>query len=926
MPEPLAKTFDPGAAEKQWYTYWEDRGFFKSTPNPNKMAFTITIPPPNVTGELHMGHAIQHAIHDMVIRWKRMQGFETLCLPGTDHAGIATQMKVEQELSQTEGKSRYDLGREALVERVWQWKERYGSAIYDQLRKLGCSYDWERARFTLDEGYVKAVLQAFEHFHERGWIYRGCRMINWCPKCRTVISDLETEELELQGHLWHISYSGADGGPDVVVATTRPETMLGDSGVAVHPDDKRWKEAVGKSVTLPLMERLIRIVADEYADPEMGSGAVKVTPSHDPNDYEVGERHGLEQIQVIDFDGAMTSAAGDFAGMERFACRDAVIEALKKQGRLRKVEDHVHAVPHHDKCGTVIEPLPMEQWFMKMEALAERTVPLLESKEIVYYPDRFRRYGVEWLQSIRDWALSRQIWWGHRIPAWYCVACSKDGLIPLEDRPHKEALFEGTFRVSVEKGAQAIVNVNKPASCPECGGSDLVQDPDVLDTWFSSALWPFATLGWPEKSEDLEYYHPTDLMITGRDILYLWVLRMAMTAKEFIGEIPFKAVYVHPTVLTKDGKRMSKSLGTGLNPLDLVSLYGADATRYSLLRQVGSMQDVRFDAEVESNVVLSSPTAENGRNFCNKLWNAARFVLMNVEGYTSSKVEDPDNLADRWIRSRLASMIREVNGAMDSYRLSDVTRAVYDFLWRDYCDWFVEMCKTRLQRGTEVERRTAQQTLVAVLETALRLMHPIMPYITEVLWQALPKANDCPESVMISSWPAVDEAAIDERAEAEMTQLQQVITAVRTIRSESNISPGKKINLLISCADEDLSKLYSDQGSLVQDLVRADFVSVGHDLEQPEGAGSAMVGNVSVYVPLKGVIDLAGERKRLEKEITKFRGLVRGMEAKLSNRGFLENAPVEVVNREHKRREEYEANLAKLEASLELLGTQNRDG
>jgi valyl-tRNA synthetase len=924
MTQPLAKVFDPASSEERWYRSWEESGYFGSKIDPTKTPFSITIPPPNVTGELHMGHAIQHAIHDMVIRWKRMQGYETLCLPGTDHAGIATQMKVEEELSRTEGKNRYDLGRDAFIERVWQWKDRYGTTIYDQLRRLGCSYDWERARFTLDEAYVEAVLKAFQQFYERGWIYRGRRMINWCPNCRTVISDLETEELELQGHLWHITYPGVDGGPDVVVATTRPETMLGDAAVAVHPDDARWKAAVGKSVMLPLMARPIPIVADEYADPEMGSGAVKVTPAHDPNDYEVGERHGLEQLQVIDFDGTMNSAAGNFSGLDRYACREAVLAALQREDLIVKVEDHVHAVPHHDKCGAVIEPLPMEQWFMKMEELAARTAPILENEKISYRPDRFRGYALEWLQNIRDWALSRQIWWGHRIPAWYCASCSRSGLLALDDIPYETALREGNFRVALEEGAVAIVSAEKPKECPECGGADLVQDPDVLDTWFSSALWPFATLGWPQKSEDLAYYHPTDLMITGRDILYLWVLRMVMTAGEFVGEIPFKMVYVHPTVLTRDGKRMSKSLGTGLNPLDLVRLYGADATRYSLLHQVGSTQDVRFDAEVENNVVLSSPSAENGRNFCNKLWNAARFVLMNLADYTPSTESGVgEALADRWIRSRMAGTIRDVNTALDSYKLSEVTRAVYDFIWRDYCDWYVEICKTSLQRGDAETRRSAQAGLVQILETALRLMHPIMPFITEVLWQALPKDSTAPASLMICDWPAFPEDDLDDGAEKMMSQLQQVVTAVRTIRSESNISPGKRIELVVSCADEDLVGLYAEQRGLLEDLVKAEAVTVGHDLPQPAGSGGASVGDVSVYVPLEGIIDLAGERKRLEKEVSKFQGLVRGMAAKLGNRGFLENAPAEVVDREYKRRDEYEASLAKLEASLDLLGSHS---
>ena len=673
MSDELPKRYDPERFERSWYGRWESAGWFRARPNPERTPYCITIPPPNVTGELHMGHAVQHAIHDNVIRRKRMQGYEALVLPGTDHAGIATQMKVEEQLLEEEGKTRHDLGREGLLERIRAWRETYGEAIYDQMRKLGCSYDWERSRFTLDDGYVAAVLKAFERFHEKGWIYRGTRMINWCPRCGSVISDLETEEIPTRGRLWHIRYPGLDGGPDVVVATTRPETMLGDSGVAVHPGDERWKAAVGGKVMLPLMDRPIPIVADDYADPEMGSGAVKVTPAHDPNDYEVGARHGLEQILVIDFDAVMTARAGAFAGQDRYECRKNVVAALESADLLVTTEDYEHAVPHHDKCGTVIEPLPMEQWFMDMKPLAARIRPHLEGEgaaQVAYVPDRYRGYALEWLDNIRDWALSRQIWWGHRIPAWYCVDCSGGGLEPLGGNGRDEALADGAFRVSVEAGARPIVSLEPPSACPECGGARLVQDPDVLDTWFSSALWPFATLGWPESTEELDYFHPTDLMITDRQILYLWVLRMVMTAVEFVDEIPFRTVLVHPTVFTRDGRRMSKSLGTGLNPLDLVRLYGADATRWSLLAQCGSTQDMRFDADVVDNEVKVSLSAEAGRRFCNKLWNSARYVLMNLDGRAEPPPAAPsEDLADRWIRSRLARTVQLTDEAQEALSL-----------------------------------------------------------------------------------------------------------------------------------------------------------------------------------------------------------------------------------------------------------------
>ncbi|MDA0334762.1 MAG: valine--tRNA ligase [bacterium] len=926
MTSEMPTQYDPQHCENTWYSRWEEAGYFRARPNPDRKPYCITIPPPNVTGELHMGHAVQHAIHDNVTRRKRMQGYETLCLPGTDHAGIATQMKVEEKLARDEGKTRYDVGRAGLIERIWAWRETYGDAIYNQLRKLGCSYDWERSRFTLDEGYVAAVLKAFEAFHAHGWIYRGTRMINWCPKCGTVISDLETEERLTQGKLWHIRYPGIAGGPDVTVATTRPETMLGDTGVAVHPKDVRWQEAVGQHVLLPLMERPIPIVADEYADPEMGSGAVKVTPAHDPNDYEIGARHGLAQISVIGFDGNMTEHAGAWAGQDRYECRRQVVAALVTAGLLVQIDDHEHAIPHHDKCGTVIEPLPMEQWFMNMEPLADKVRPHLQgtdaADQVRYTPDRYRGYALEWISNIRDWALSRQIWWGHRIPAWYCADCSGDGLAPLGGLDRAAALADGAFRVSMEAGARPIVAATRPAACPDCGADRLVQDPDVLDTWFSSALWPFATLGWPEKTADLAYFHTTDLMITGRDILNLWVLRMIMTAAEFMEEIPFRQVLIHPTILTKDGKRMSKSLGTGLNPLDLVSLYGADATRYSLLAQCGTTQDVRFDAEIENNVVQSSISAEAGRNFCNKLWNAARYVLMNVgaEGTPVARCGGGE-LADRWILSRLAQTVRVIDEAQEVFRFSDVTRALHDFLWRDYCDWYIELVKPRLLSGSAEERTHVQGILVHVLEQALRLMHPVMPFVTEEIWQQLPLGPQRPASLMIADWPHVDAAAIDVAAEADMSFLQEVISAARTIRSELNVPQGKRVPLVLVAGSASSCQRLQDNRADIGTLVGAASVAVGMDLEQPPSSGSAVVADVEIYIPLEGLIDSEAEGKRLRKEIDKFQGLIASLEKKLSNETFLQKAPTSVVDKERQRQEEYRTNVRKLSASLEALNT-----
>jgi len=918
MSSDLEKVYDPNQIEEKWYSFWEDSGFFQADNQSEKSSYSIVIPPPNVTGELHMGHAIQHAIHDLIIRWKRMQGFEVLCLPGTDHAGIATQMKVEQQLQSKDGLSRYDVGREALLDLIWAWREKYGDTIYHQMRKIGTSYDWSRARFTLDDDYANSVLKAFQMFHENGWIYRGKRMINWCPECRTVISDLETEEREITGHLWHICYKGIDNAPDVVVATTRPETLLGDTGIAVHPNDKRWKDAVGKCVELPLVGRSIGIVADSYADPEMGSGAVKLTPCHDPNDYAVGERHDLEQIQVIGFDGKMTEAAEKYYGMDRYDCREKLLEDLRNSGHFREEIEHVHAVPHHDKCGTIIEPLPMEQWFMNMKEPAETTRKVIQNNKIEYVPDRFRDYAIDWLENIRDWALSRQIWWGHRIPAWYCKNCSKNGLIPMGGLSVEEAFDQGNFRISIEDGAIPNVSAECPSKCPTCEGVEWVQDPDVLDTWFSSALWPFATMGWPNTTKDLSFFYPTDLMITARDILYLWVLRMAMTSLECIETIPFKTVLIHPTILTKDGRRMSKSLGTGLNPLDLVELYGADATRFSLLAQAGAVQDVRFDAEIEENIVKSSVSGEMGRNFGNKVWNATRFVLMNMEGYDPKKYRRPEVLEDCWICSRLFLTITEVNKNLETYRFSDVIRSLYDFLWRDYCDWYLELAKPRLNSSSD--RQQVQNTLMLVLETALRLLHPVMPFITEALWQSLPKRPGSPISIMVSEFPKNDLFKRDVVAEKDMELMQGIVTSVRTIRSEMNIPNSMPIRILLSAMETKQKNKLKGFSHSIGNLTKAEVIEVGESVV-PEGVcGSAVVSGVEVFVPLEGLVDLSEERARLVKDLDKFEKLAKSIEAKLKNEKFIKNAPSHIVQGERDRQVEYTDIVNSIRANIDRLG------
>ncbi len=883
MRETLAKTYDPDEIERKWYSFWEHQGYFRPETGKVGACYSITIPPPNVTGELHMGHALQHAIHDTVIRWKRMQGYRTLCLPGTDHAGIATQMKVEQQLFAEEKRTRHDISREEMMARIWSWKEHHGDTILQQLRDLGCSYDWSRERFTMDKRYTRAVLETFVRFHERGWIYRGRRMVNWCPRCGSVISDLEVEEKELKGHLWHIRYPGVAGAPTVVVATTRPETMLGDTAVAVHPKDGRWTEAIGKRVVLPLMDREIPIVADEYADPEMGSGAVKVTPSHDPIDYEVGQRHDLPEIQVIGRDASMTAESGRFAGQDRYACRKSVVEALKELGLLEKVTDHLHAVPHHDKCGTVIEPLPMEQWFVRMRDLAELALPALRRSEVTYVPDRFRTYSIKWLENVRDWCISRQIWWGHRIPVW----------------THRET---GEVKIQVE---------------PPEGLEAYEQDPDVLDTWFSSALWPFATLGWPESTEDLATFHPTDLMITDRGILYLWVTRMVMTAAEFVHEVPFRTVLVHPTVQTRDGRRMSKSLGTGIDPRELIDRYGADATRLSLLYQCGSAQDIRFDAAVVDNRLQDSPVAESCRNFCNKIWNAARFVEINLDDQVClTPPEHLEDSADRWIMSLYHRTIESVTASLEAYRFDETARSLYEFVWNSYCDWYLEMAKVRLNGSDQQDRRRVQSVLVHVLEGTLRMAHPITPFISEELWQKLPHQGD---ALILAPWPVCDRARFDEIEESRMALLQGIVGAVRNIRAEMRVPPGKRVDVLLSTGSGPVATFLDAGREYIRALAKVENLKIGNRLDRPATCASAVLPDVDVYLPLEGLIDVARERDRLEKKIGKLRKVVLGLERKLGNEGFLEKAPSAIVDKERRRLEAYQTSLSKLEENLTAL-------
>jgi valyl-tRNA synthetase len=887
----LPKAYAPKAVEEKWYSWWEEQGYFYAEVEKDRRHYCITIPPPNVTGELHMGHALQHSVHDAIIRFKRMQGSNTLCLPGTDHAGIATQMKVEQQLWQEEKKTRWDVGRDEMVRRIWTWTAKYGGAILKQLRALGCSYDWRRTRFTLDEGYHKAVLEAFVRFYKRGWIYRGERMVNWCPRCLTVISDLEVEEATARGFLWYIRYPMHEGSGEVIVATTRPETMLGDTAVAVHPEDRRWQAQVGRHVVLPLMDRPIPIVADEYADPKMGSGAVKITPAHDPNDFEVGKRHNLPLVRVIGDNGRMTADAGRFAGLDRFEARKAVLQALEQGGYLVKRDAHEYNIPTHDKCGTIIEPLPKEQWFMNMKPLAEAAIAALEREETKYFPDRFRNYSIEWLQNIRDWTLSRQLWWGHRIPVWTCGDCH-----------------------------EVIVQSEPPAHCSKCSGAKLEQDPDVLDTWFSSALWPFATLGWPALTPEMGYFYPTNLLITSREILYLWVARMVMTSLEFVGKIPFHHVFIHPTILTKDGKRMSKSLGTGIDPLELIEMYGADATRFALLYQCSSTQDVRFDADVEENRVLRSMTTEMCRNFANKVWNAARFVLMNLgeepvrsEGLPAGEAAD---FADRWIFHRLNETIHKATEALENYRFDDYSKQLYEFVWGDFCDWYVEMAKLRLYGRDAAEQKKVRQRLVFLLDQILRLLHPAMPFVTEEIWQVLHQGEG---SIMVQSYPEAKATWMQSDANASMGFFMEIVRSVRNLRAEMNCPPSKEVKAILFGPQAELDFLRSQERYL-RALAKLGAVDYPIEAERPKGTATAVVGLTEIYLPLGNLVNVEEEKTRLNRELARAGEELERVRRKLGNSDFIAKAKEEVVRREKEKAEEFEDKIRTLNLSLVRIG------
>ena len=875
----IPKSYDPKPVEEKWYKFWLERKLFHAEEVSDRPPFCIVIPPPNVTGSLHIGHALDNTLQDILIRWRRMQGYNTLWLPGTDHAGIITQYLMEKMLAE-EGLTKEKLGREKFLERMWRWKEESRSRIINQLMRLGCSCDWDRERFTLDEGLSRAVRTAFKILYDEGLIYRGSYIVNWCPRCRTALSDLEVEYEERLGKLYYIKYPLADRSGSLVIATTRPETMLGDTGVAVNPNDDRYKHLIGSKAILPIVGRELPIVGDEAVDMEFGTGVLKVTPGHDPTDFEIGKRHGLPELNVMNPDGTMNENAGKFAGMDRYECREALVKELQRKGYLVKVEEYQHSIALCERCRTPIEPLISEQWFVRMKPLAQEAIKAAQEKRVRFVPEMWEKEFYNWLYNIKDWCISRQIWWGHRIPVWTCRDCGEE-----------------------------IVEVDTPQRCPKCGSPKLEQDPDVLDTWFSSGLWPFSTLGWPDDTQLLRTFYPTSVLVTGWDILFFWVARMIMLGLKFMGEVPFRYVYLHPLVADEFGRKMSKSRGNVIDPIESMEKYGTDAFRFALTASVIPSRYMPFP---ESRIGGS-------RNFANKIWNASRFVIMNLEGF-EPKGEPPRErleLCDRWILSRYNRTVSLVNEALESFKFETAAHTLYDFIWHEFCDWYVELSKIRLYGSEDPEERyTAQYVLWRVLEGTMRLLHPIMPFITEEIWQMLPHEG---ESIMIAPYPRPDEGLIDEEAEKRMELLMEVIREIRTIRSEMRIPPSKEISAVIQAPDPSKRAILEEHVGYISHLCRAPRVEICESASRPPTSAVAVAGDIEIYVPLADLIDVEKERERIKRELKKVEKELEKIEANLANEQFLKKAPQHIVQGQRERREELLTVRERLLKNLRML-------
>lgn len=876
----LEGKFEPQTFEEKIYKNWNEKGYFKPSDDKTKKPYTIVIPPPNITGKLHMGHALDETLQDILIRYKRMQGFNTLWVPGTDHASIATEAKIVEKLK-AEGITKEDLGRDGFLKRAWEWKEEYGGTILNQLKKLGCSCDWSRERFTMDEGLSNAVKDVFVDLYNKGLIYKGKRMINWCPYCNTSISDAEVEYEEEPTHLWHVKYPvKGEEGKFVIVATTRPETMLGDTGVAVHPDDERYKDLVGKTVILPIMNKEIPIIADEFVEKEFGTGAVKLTPAHDPNDYQAALKHNLEIIPVFDEEFKMNNLVPEYKGMDMYEAREKIVERLQREGYLVKIEDYTHNVGKCYRCHHTIEPHISEQWFVKMEPLAKPAIEAVRTGKVEFVPERFDKIYYNWMENIQDWCISRQLWWGHRIPAYYCQKCG-----------------------------EVIVSKEEPHKCTKCGSTNLKQDEDTLDTWFSSALWPFSTLGWPEQTEDYKYFYPTSTLITGYDIIFFWVARMIFSALEHTGQVPFNKVFIHGIVRDSLGRKMSKSLGNGIDPLEIIAKYGTDALRFSLVLGISPGNDIRYMPE----------KLESASNFANKLWNASKFVLSNMPKDGSKLAEDrlPENLCyeDKWILSKLNKLVKEVTNNLENFELGIATQKVYDFIWNEFCDWYIEMVKSRLYDENCTTKFAAQYTLNKVLKDSLKLLHPVMPFVTEKIYMQL-YHND--ESIMISKWPEYTESLSFEKEEEQVEKLKTIIVGIRNLRTNLNVHPSKKSKLIF--VTKTANDMLKESSAMIQKLGFANEIDIQENKENiPQNAMSVLADGIEVYIPFEELVDLEAEKQRLQGERAKLLSEVARGEKMLSNPGFVNKAPESKINEEKAKLAKYKEMLEKVEERIKSL-------